>query len=179
MVSLLQEYVKRIVVHNVFFSTDDEQKSSMIGNKRTIYATNGTKTNNRGTACLDRHGRGRRRGSIIHQVSERILIPRATPEQIVLERDTDWVVLPPDVQGLLRAYVTEIARLYRNDNPFHNFEHACHVTLSVCKFLSRMKMEEENDDDRSYGIASDPLTQFACVMAALLHDTDHQGVPSK
>lgn len=33
--------------------------------------------------------------------------------------------------------------------------------------------------DGTYGIATDPLTQFACIMAALLHDSDHEGVPSK
>jgi hypothetical protein len=30
----------------------------------------------------------------------------------------------------------------------------------------------------SYGITSDPLTQFAVILAALMHDTDHQGVPN-
>jgi hypothetical protein len=32
--------------------------------------------------------------------------------------------------------------------------------------------------DYSYGINSDPLTQFACVFAALIHDLDHPGVPN-
>jgi hypothetical protein len=32
--------------------------------------------------------------------------------------------------------------------------------------------------DFSFGINSDPLTQFACVFAALIHDLDHQGVPN-
>ena len=30
--------------------------------------------------------------------------------------------------------------------------------------------------DHTYGITSDPLTQFACVFAALIHDVDHHGV---
>jgi hypothetical protein len=30
--------------------------------------------------------------------------------------------------------------------------------------------------DHTYGITSDPLTQFACVFAALIHDVDHVGV---
>ena len=30
----------------------------------------------------------------------------------------------------------------------------------------------------SYGITSDPLTQFACVFSALIHDVDHPGVPN-
>lgn len=30
----------------------------------------------------------------------------------------------------------------------------------------------------SFGITSDPLTQFACVFSALIHDADHPGVPN-
>lgn len=30
----------------------------------------------------------------------------------------------------------------------------------------------------SYGITSDPLTQFACLLSALIHDVDHSGVPN-
>jgi hypothetical protein len=30
----------------------------------------------------------------------------------------------------------------------------------------------------TYGMTSDPLTQFACVFSALIHDVDHQGVPN-
>jgi 3'5'-cyclic nucleotide phosphodiesterase len=32
--------------------------------------------------------------------------------------------------------------------------------------------------DHTYGITSDPLTQFACVFSALVHDVDHTGVPN-
>jgi hypothetical protein len=76
------------------------------------------------------------------------------------------------------------------DNPFHNFEHASHVTMSVVKLLSRIVAPSDiNCDDKgnvlastlhdhTYGITSDPLTQFACVFSALIHDVDHQGVPN-
>ena len=30
--------------------------------------------------------------------------------------------------------------------------------------------------DHTYGITSDPLTQFACAFSALIHDVDHPGV---
>ena len=30
--------------------------------------------------------------------------------------------------------------------------------------------------DHTYGITSDPLTQFACAFSALIHDVDHVGV---
>ena len=32
--------------------------------------------------------------------------------------------------------------------------------------------------DHTYGITSDPLAQFACVFAALIHDVGHPGVPN-
>jgi len=102
--------------------------------------------------------------------------------------------------------------MYR-DNDFHNFEHACHVTMSVTKLLSRIvlpsdltypeKVEVEGESgkvgtskdrsgssgrlkfdiastlhDHTYGITSDPLTQFALVFSALIHDVDHTGVPN-
>jgi hypothetical protein len=78
--------------------------------------------------------------------------------------------------------------MYR-DNPFHCFEHASHVTMSVSKLLSRIAapdcVESEGGmdmasalHDHTYGITSDPLTQFSVVMAALIHDVDHRGVPN-
>jgi hypothetical protein len=37
----------------------------------------------------------------------------------------------------LEDYVSAVASMYR-DNPFHNFEHASHVVMSVVKLLSRI-----------------------------------------
>jgi hypothetical protein len=111
--------------------------------------------------------------SIVAEVSEVIHIPEMDREQIVQEQDPHWVILPEEVVSQLKDYVKAIALLYR-DNPFHNFEHACNVTVSVSKFLSRMSADKGATlslNDQTYGIAADPLTQFACVFAALLHDT--------
>jgi 3'5'-cyclic nucleotide phosphodiesterase len=73
--------------------------------------------------------------------------------------------------------------------PFHNFEHASHVTMSVAKLLSRIvahssdrivadKSVASSLHDHTYGIVSCPLTQFSCILSALMHDVDHQGVPN-
>jgi 3'5'-cyclic nucleotide phosphodiesterase len=87
---------------------------------------------------------------------------------------------------LSRRYVTAIASMYRN-NHFHNFEHASHVTLSVSKLMARIvapdiddieNVTEDTLHDHTYGITSDPLIQFACVLSALIHDVDHTGVPN-
>jgi 3'5'-cyclic nucleotide phosphodiesterase len=67
---------------------------------------------------------------------------------------------------------------------FHNFEHASHVCMSVAKLMSRIGapdqefMNGNERHDHTYGITFDPLTQFACVFAALIHDADHSGVPN-
>ena len=76
---------------------------------------------------------------------------------------------------------------------FHSFEHASHVTQAVTKLLNRVVTPELADlDDMCYkrkevderlheytfGITSDPLTQFACIFSALIHDVDHLGVPN-
>jgi hypothetical protein len=64
--------------------------------------------------------------------------------------------------------------------------------MSVAKLLSRivapreLGVDESVDSkklasplhDHTYGITSDPLTQFACVFSALVHDADHSGVPN-
>jgi 3'5'-cyclic nucleotide phosphodiesterase len=62
--------------------------------------------------------------------------------------------------------------------------------MSVTKLLSRIVAPNDSINDNSsdftpmqldhtYGIKSDPLTQFACVFSALIHDVDHDGVPNE
>jgi hypothetical protein len=108
------------------------------------------------------------------------------------------VELHPTVIQELHAYVTEISTLYHDRNPFHNFDHACHVTMSVHKLMKRVvssKMtsggtaSSNNSDgmvppdhdggshpNAMYIVTPDPLTLFAIVFASLIHDIDHPGV---
>jgi hypothetical protein len=83
------------------------------------------------------------------------------------------------IRPLLFDYVTEIAGMYKNV-PFHSFEHASHVTLATDKLMSRMVSMDGLDEDEmynaTYGISADPLTHFALIFGALIHDLGHKGV---
>ena len=101
--------------------------------------------------------------------------------------DPENITLDEKICNQLQEYVTIIASTYR-DNPFHNYEHACHVQMSMMKLLQRITTPEQinyggqkevvasDAHDYTYGIASDPLTQFAVVFCSLIHDVDHAGV---
>jgi class 3 adenylate cyclase len=135
--------------------------------------------------------------TVLDEVKETITLPRFDAKAAKQERHPETISLGSVVQKELHDYVTTVAMMYR-ENPFHNFEHASHVTMSVVKLLSRIvapsdiKVEVNNTNnsgtgamtlastlhDHTYGITSDPLTQFACIFSALIHDVDHVGVPN-
>jgi hypothetical protein len=61
--------------------------------------------------------------------------------------------------------------------------------MSASKLLSRILRpklssasgtcdKQQRIHDHTYGITSDPLTQFACMFSALIHDAEHDGVPN-
>ncbi|CAB9496705.1 Receptor-type guanylate cyclase gcy [Seminavis robusta] len=96
--------------------------------------------------------------------------------------DPEKMEIPSDVVSQLHDFVSMIATMY-NNNPFHGFEHASHVVMSVIKLMSRIIAPRDLDSttsaalhDHTYGITSDPLTQLACAFSALIHDVDHVGV---
>lgn len=95
-------------------------------------------------------------------------------------------LLSPSVVRQLREYCQQIAQSYLL-NPFHNFKHASHVVQSTAKLMSRIVATNEASTlvmnsggchDNTFGIASDPLTQFAVIFSALIHDVNHKGVPN-
>ena len=151
-----------------------------------------------GQTCLD-------------EVKEIITLPEFDAHAAKLQQDPETMDLGERVTQQLRSYISTVSTMYRT-NEFHSFEHACHVTMSVTKLLSRivapsdlneMHDEKEGDvkkqsqstgtlkrqnstekrlrfhieastlHDHTYGITSDPLTQFALVFSALIHDVDH------
>lgn len=164
--------------------------------------------------------------TVMDEVAKVIALPKFNAAVSAKEMNPETIVLGVAVEEQLLSYVRNIAFMYR-DNPFHNFEHACRVLMSVNKLLSRIvapsgvvddkdsnkrlsKQQGGDKDldrfmnsiahdmiggfvqdnktkvtvrrkklhDHTYGITSDPLTQFACVFSALIHDADHTGVPN-
>jgi hypothetical protein len=120
--------------------------------------------------------------NVIDEVAEYVVLPNYKQCQTITKSAAE-ISLGDKVMNELRSYVQTIASLY-NDNPFHNFDHANHVVMSVSKLLSRIvapdldDVTEKNLHDHTYGINSDPLTQFACIFSALIHDVDHSGAPN-
>ena len=134
----------------------------------------------------------------LDEIREVIEMPDFNAEAAVhMASDTSTVELPDEVRTELKAYVHRIAANY-HDNPFHNFEHASHVSMSANKLLRRIVMPDTVDYRRdskqkdiekvmaiakdlhevTYGISSDPVAQFAVVFSAIIHDTGHTGVPN-
>ena len=99
------------------------------------------------------------------------------------QKDPDSVLLSSEVLSQLHCYLMTIAALCR-DKPFHNF--AClschHVGCQVVGSNYRSVLDENNVarqfHDHTYGITSDPFTDFAVILAAVIHDVDHSGVPN-
>eukprot|EP00539_Tryblionella_compressa_P008436 CAMPEP_0178765990 /NCGR_PEP_ID=MMETSP0744-20121128/18796_1 /TAXON_ID=913974 /ORGANISM="Nitzschia punctata, Strain CCMP561" /LENGTH=677 /DNA_ID=CAMNT_0020421623 /DNA_START=22 /DNA_END=2051 /DNA_ORIENTATION=- len=122
--------------------------------------------------------------TVINEVAECIILPDYTAaKKSTSQLDVSEATLDEEVMDQLRSYVQTIASLY-NDNPFHSFDHANHVVMSVNKLLSRITAPDLDEctakdiHDHTFGITSDPLTWFACIYSALIHDVDHSGVPN-
>ncbi|CAB9514931.1 Receptor-type guanylate cyclase gcy [Seminavis robusta] len=138
----------------------------------------------------------RKKGDMpLDEVVEIIELPDFDKKAARRQRETiEMVELSPLVVDQLKEFITGIAEMY-NDNPFHNFAHASYVVMAVIKYMNRIKAANEidvgNDGERfrtctmvtihkhTFGVASDPLTLFACVFSALIHDVNHPGVPNQ
>jgi 3'5'-cyclic nucleotide phosphodiesterase/Adenylate and Guanylate cyclase catalytic domain len=122
----------------------------------------------------------------VEEVDEVIELPSFMAAAAEYRVDLLALRMKPEIIDEARNYIWTIAMWYQR-NHFHNFEHASHVVMSVLKLLSRISAVKSGDTtsveagrhhEDTYGIASDPLTCFACVFAALIHDVDHCGIPN-
>jgi len=68
----------------------------------------------------------------LDEVLEAIRTPDFNADVAEAALDSSIISVPTDIVETLRDYAA-----YRG-NRFHNFEHACHVTMSVTKLLGRV-----------------------------------------
>ena len=113
---------------------------------------------------------------VLDEVQEAIELPAFEDTAAIRRASNDnygAVAIGEKVLSQLRDLVFEISQTYHK-NPFHSFEHASHITMSVVKLMSRIVapdvefINENQLHDHTYGITSDPLTQFAVTFAALI-----------
>ena len=130
----------------------------------------------------------------LDEVQEAIRTPDFNVDVAEATLDHNFVQVPEGITNDVRDYVAMIAASYKS-NKFHNFEHACHVTMSVAKLLGRVVTPDISSNqgdsvadqkarnqmaaqihDFTHGLTSDPLASFALVFAGLIHDVDHLGI---
>jgi class 3 adenylate cyclase len=124
---------------------------------------------------------------VIDEVQMVIALPEFNADIAAAKAAQDKVVISQQVVQELQNYIACIASGYKK-NAFHNFEHASHVILSATKLLKRIvnpnevgpnqKQDITSEDlhEHTYGIGTDPTTQFSVVFSALIHDVGHTGV---
>jgi Adenylate and Guanylate cyclase catalytic domain len=126
----------------------------------------------------------RQQGPVVGEAVEVIRLPKFSKRSVQQPEKP----LGPEIEQELTAFVGSISAMYGN-SAFHGFEHASHVVMSVAKLLSRivapsdLEMKDGHGvdsllHDTTFGITSDPLTQFSVVFSALIHDAGHTGVPN-
>eukprot|EP00980_Cylindrotheca_fusiformis_P007512 scaffold1561_cov129-Cylindrotheca_fusiformis.AAC.4 len=129
--------------------------------------------------------------TVLEEFTPIIQLKRFDAEELKRRGKPTSTDIGDEAKSQLRNFISSISGLYP-DNAFHNFEHASHVTASVKKLLARIVNTDEGNGlgasipsdtvidlaGHSYGITSDPLTQFAVVFSAVIHDVLHPGVPN-
>eukprot|EP00980_Cylindrotheca_fusiformis_P001064 scaffold293_cov135-Cylindrotheca_fusiformis.AAC.4 len=192
-------------VKGAFADSDDDDFEAMTKRERLVEYNVEVLTSlmqqiiaSRGTVVAPRHnslskieatiGTG---DTVLEEFVPIIPLKRFDAGDLSKRHDASSIDIGEEAKNQLRNFLTNVASMYRG-NPFHNFEHASHVTASVKKLLTRivnvddgngLKMSTDTIDlvdmaGHSYGITSDPLTQFSVVFSAIIHDMDHPGVPN-
>jgi class 3 adenylate cyclase len=177
---------QRLVDYNVEVLC--QHLKQIVARRMVIAAAGRRDSEGNGPPNLEIHRDSNESTKVLEEVTEVIKLPNFDPRAFKDLVDPSTIELEPKVVSQMKRYVTIIAAMYRN-NPFHNFEHASHVTMSMNKLLQRVtepdiRIRKKSDKKAvgsqlhkyTYGITSDPLTQFALVFAALIHDCDHWGV---
>ena len=111
--------------------------------------------------------------TVLDEVQETIALPRFNGKLKHQVEDWDTTELDPKVMSQLHEYVSNIAVMY-HANPFHNFEHASHVAMSVAKLLSRIVapgdvVDEVNESKTEKSLASHLHDHTYGITLSLIH----------
>lgn len=120
--------------------------------------------------------------TVLDEFPDTIDFPKFDPNSSVDKLNLSEVQLPLAVASQLKEYVGHVSSQF-HDNAFHCLDHASYVSMTAKKLLGRLVLQSsdlssEEKHNQSFGLISDPLTQFAVVFAALIRDMDHSGVPN-
>jgi 3'5'-cyclic nucleotide phosphodiesterase len=97
-----------------------------------------------------------------------------------IKKNFDWPdTITSTVVAQLRAFVHTMVSGYKQV-PYHNREHAYHVTVSTNKLVD-MLLHQPSDKEtpKTFGLRRDAIAQLSLVFAALVHDVEHEGVPNR
>lgn len=119
------------------------------------------------------------------------LVERAFPDYSTVTICRTLLVQPelwpasvtPAVVQELQTYVGHIVEHYYPTGivPYHNAEHAYHVTISLSKLLDMMLSRKfgESVVPPSFGLRHQPMALFALCFSGLVHDVEHTGVANR
>jgi len=110
--------------------------------------------------------------SILFQRSEEINFVPAEPQG-----SSRMLDMGDAVKSQIKEFVTEVSSMH-SDLPFHNFDKTTHIALSLNTMLNRAQ-KSYNSTVKEDFFASDPLAEFACLFAILIHNIDHPGVSNR
>ncbi|CAB9499442.1 activated protein kinase catalytic subunit alpha-1 [Seminavis robusta] len=113
--------------------------------------------------------------NLLEKASEAIVFPDTKDVRV---RDLKRVVLGNEVQQQLHHFVEVVASKHNSEAPFHSFDHAVSVCEAANRWLYEASLKQSDTDDCVAGIATDSVSRFAAVIAALLHDVDHRSMPN-
>mmetsp|Transcript_14240 Transcript_14240/g.39521 ORF Transcript_14240/g.39521 Transcript_14240/m.39521 type:complete len:536 (+) Transcript_14240:229-1836(+) len=116
-------------------------------------------------------------GIPLDELKETIEFP---PIEDLLQEGSHRKDVPREAIRQLRRFITTLESMFP-DNPYHNFRHSSAVSLKAMDFFHHLKSDVDKSRDvvdAGAVLANDPIAQFACVLASLVQDVSHPGVPN-
>ena len=92
--------------------------------------------------------------------------------------------ITPQVVTQLRTFVSRLLESYStaDTTPYHNQEHAYHVTISMNKLVDLIlntNLQSSSRLPQTFGLRNDALLPLVLLFSCLCHDAEHQGVPNR